>query len=137
MAHNKTRKNDGDVEAFLSAVEDDRKRADAQQLKSLMASITDEPAAMWGGSIVGFGERHVVYKSGREVDMPEVGFSPRKQNITLYIMDGFDEYADLLERLGKHSTGKSCLYIKRIDDVEIDVLEELVRRSVAHVRGSG
>lgn len=137
MADNKTQKNDADVDTFLGKIEDDRKREDAYEVKSMMESITGEPAAMWGGSIVGFGERHVVYDSGREVDMPVVGFSPRTGSTTLYIMDGFDEYDELLGRLGKHSTGKSCLYIKRLDQVETDVLEEIVRRSVDHVKSSG
>jgi hypothetical protein len=88
---------------------------------------------MWGDSIVGFGSYHYKYASGREGDWFVTGFSPRKQNLTLYIMSGFDEYERLLGKLGKHSTGKSCLYIKKIEDVDVDVLTELVKKSVEHM----
>jgi len=88
---------------------------------------------MWGDSIVGFGSYHYKYASGREGDWFITGFSPRKQNLTLYIMSGFDECDQLLNKLGKHSTGKSCLYIKKIEDVDIDVLKELVKKSVGHM----
>jgi len=89
---------------------------------------------MWGSSIIGFGQQHLVYDSGRELDWFDVGLSPRKQSLTLYITEGFDGYAELLGRLGKHSTGKSCLYIKRLSDVDQDVLEEIVTRSIARTR---
>ena len=98
-----------------------------------MEEVTGEKAVMWGDSIVGFGTYHYVYASGREGDWPVTGFAPRKQALTLYIMSGFDQYDELLARLGKHSTGKSCLYIKRLSDVDVDVLRELVAESVAHM----
>ena len=130
MAELKTSKNDRDVDAFLDSIEDDTRRVDAKAVCALMAESTGAEPAMWGDSIVGFGSRHLVYASGREVDWFTVGFSPRKQNLTLYIMDGFDGYESYLERLGKHSTGKSCLYIKRLSDVDERVLRDLVTASV-------
>ena len=135
MATNKTQRTNVSVEEFIAGVEDDAKRSDAEVLIELMERVTGEPPAMWGPSIVGFGFRQMVYESGREVDWFHVGFSPRKQNLTLYIMDGFDDYEDLLGRLGKHSTGRSCLYVKRLEQVDMEVLEELVAQSVEHVRG--
>lgn len=133
MTELKTRKNDASVEAFLDGVPDLQKRQDSYALLALMEEVTAEPARMWGDSIVGFGAYHYTYASGREGDWFVAGFSPRKQNLTLYIMAGFDQYDDLLARLGKHSTGKSCLYVKRLSDVDMDVLRELVRQSVAHM----
>ena len=137
MADLKTRKNDGDVDAFLDAVEDDEKREDAHAIRKLMAKVTGDQGSMWGPSIIGFGEHHYTYASGRENEWFKVGFSPRKQNLTLYIMDGFAEYGPLLEKLGKHSTGKSCLYIKRLSDIDHDVLRDLVEASVRHADSSG
>ncbi len=102
-----------------------------------MREITGDEPAMWGPSMVGFGRYHYKYASGREGDWFVAGFSPRKQNLTLYIMSGFSGYDELMARLGKHTTGKSCLYIKRLEDVDLAVLEELIRRSVAHVRKTG
>ena len=135
MAQNKTQRTDASVAEFITTVDDDTKRSDSEILVELMERITGAEPAMWGPSIVGFGSRRMVYDSGRELDWFDVGFSPRKQNLTLYIMDGFDEYENLLANLGKHSTGKSCLYIKRLEQVDMDVLEELITHSVAHVRG--
>ena len=134
MAELKTQPSDGDVAAFLDTVPDPQRREDAKQVCALMARVTGEPATMWGGSIIGFGQQHLVYESGRELDWFEVGLSPRKQSLTLYITEGFDGYAELLGRLGKHSTGKSCLYIKRLSEVDPEVLEEIVTRSVARPR---
>jgi hypothetical protein len=134
MAELKTQPNDDDVAAFLENVPDPQRREDAKQVCALMARVTGAPATMWGSSIVGFGQQHLVYDSGRELDWFDVGLSPRKQSLTLYITEGFDGYAELLGRLGKHSTGKSCLYIKRLSDVDQDVLEEIVTRSVARTR---
>jgi hypothetical protein len=131
---NKTVANEGDVEAFLDAIEPEGKRRDSYVLKDLMEKVTGEPATMWGGSIVGFGSYHYKYDSGREGDMPLVGFSPRKQAMTLYIMGGFDTYEELMEKLGKFTTGKSCLYIKKTDDVDMGVLKELVKQSTAYMR---
>ena len=133
MAELKTRRNDGDVAAFVAGIPDDRKRRDAAQLVELMGRVTGCQAEMWGTSIVGFGQRHYTYASGREGDWFTIGFSPRKANLTLYTYGGFedDETAALLQRLGPHSTGKGCLYVKRLSDVDQEVLERLLRRSVA------
>lgn len=134
MTQNKTVENDNDVMAFLNAVEPEKKREDSFTIMKLMEEVTGEPAKMWGTSIVGFGSHHYKYESGREGDMANVGFSPRKQAITLYIMAGFDNYDDLLSQLGKHKTGKACLYIKKLDDVDMDVLRELVKQSAEHMK---
>ena len=134
MAELKTRPTDASVEAFLDAVEDERKRSDARVVAGMMAEITGATGVMWGSSIVGFGSYHYRYASGREGDFLETGFSPRKRALTLYVMAGFSEYDDLLGRLGKHTTGKSCLYVKRLSDIDLDVLRELLERSVAHIR---
>ena len=134
MSQNKTVANENNVMAFLNAVEPEKKREDSLIITKLMEEVTGEQATMWGTSIVGFGNHHYRYESGREGDMPLVGFSPRKQAITLYIMAGFDAYDDLLGKLGKHKIGKSCLYIKKIEDVDLDVLRELVKQSAEHMR---
>ncbi len=134
MADNKTQQTAASVDEFLASVEDETRREDARTLLELMREVTGEEAVMWGPSIVGFGHQQMVYDRGREVDWFHVGFSPRKQSLTLYIMDGFDEYEGLLSRLGKHSTGKSCLYVKRLDDVDTEVLTDLIGKSVAQVR---
>ena len=133
MTELKTKRNKGDVEAFLNNVSDEKKREDSFKVLELMKRVTRKEPEMWGDSIVGFGSYHYKYASGREGDWFVTGFSPRKQNLTLYIMSGFDEYDQLLSKLGKHSTGKSCLYIKKIEDVDVDVLTELVKKSVEHM----
>jgi len=133
MIELKTKRNKGDVEAFLNNVPDEKKRRDSFTILELMKKVTGKEPAMWGDSIIGFGSYHYKYASGREGDWFLTGFSPRKQNLTLYIMAGFDEYERLLGKLGKHSIGKSCLYIKKIDDIDVDVLKELVKRSVEHM----
>jgi hypothetical protein len=129
MAELKTQKGDGDVHAFIAAIEDDRKREDSKTLVALMQRVTGEKPAMWGPSIVGFGDLHYKYETGREGDWFRVGFSPRKQNLTLYITDYVREDEPLLAKLGKFTTGKACIYVKRLEDVDIDVLEDLVKRS--------
>ena len=134
MSENKTRPTDASVEAFLDAVDDDGKRSDARVLADMMAEVTGAAGVMWGSSIVGFGTYHYRYASGREGDFFEAGFSPRKRALTIYVMAGFSEYDDLLARLGKHTTGKSCLYVKRLADVDLDVLREILTRSVAFIR---
>ena len=101
-----------------------------------MKEVTGEEPKMWGDSIVGFGLYHYKYSNGKDTSWFLAGFSPRKQNLTLYIMSGFDQYDDLLSRLGKHSTGKSCLYIKKIEDVDLDVLKELVKQSITHLKNT-
>ena len=133
MAENKTQRNDGDVVAFLNTVENAKKRQDSFTIMKLMAEVTGEPAKMWGASIIGFGTYRYRYASGREGEWFLTGFAPRKQSLTLYIMSGFDQYDDLMARLGKHKTGKSCLYIKKTEDVDMDVLRELVKLSAEHV----
>jgi len=133
MAELKTKRNKGDVEAFLNSVADEKKRQDSFTILELMKKVTGEEPEMWGDSIIGFGNYRYKYASGRESDWFLTGFSPRVQNLTLYIMAGFDEYNQLLGKLGKHSTGKSCLYIKKIEDIDINVLKELVKRSVEHM----
>lgn len=133
----KTAANDASVDAFLARVTPERRRADALELNALMKSVTREPPCMWGPSIVGFGRYAYRYESGREGEMPLVGFSPRKQALVLYIMPGFEAFDRLLARLGKHTTGKSCLYVKTLDDVDRTVLRELVRQSYRHMKASG
>lgn len=134
MAELKTRKNQKSVKKFLDSVEHQGRREDAREILALMEEVTGEEPQMWGDSIVGFGSYHYRYASGREGDWFLVGFSPRKQNLTLYIMSGFSKYDDLLDKLGKHRTGKSCLYLNRLDDVDRKVLRRLVKESVAHVK---
>lgn len=137
MATLKTAENEGDVGAFLDAVPDERRRQDAHRVCELMAEVTGRPPRMWGASIVGFGNRHLRYPSGRELDWFWVGFSPRKQAMTLYVMDGVEQNTDLLERLGRHRTGVACLYLRRLDDADPEVLRALLERSVATVRSEG
>ena len=129
MASPKTQPTDADVDAFLDAIEDPGRREDSRAICRLMAEETGEPPRMWGDAIAGFGTYHYAYASGREGDWMALGFAPRKGRLTLYLMDGFGGYEELLARLGKHSTGKSCLHVKRLEDVDIDVLREMVRRS--------
>lgn len=135
MAELKTQKNDASVEAFLHSVDENR-RDDCFAILELMGEVTGAEPKMWGASIIGFGEYHYKYASGKEGDWMITGFSPRKQNLTLYIMAGFDRYDELLAKLGKHSIGKSCLYIKRLADVDTDVLRQLVEASVAHMNAT-
>jgi hypothetical protein len=122
----KTLPTDASVDDFVAAVEAPGRRADAQALLALMREITHDPGQMWGPSIVGFGRYHYVYASGREGDWPKIGFSPRKSNLVLYIMPGFAGYDELLQRLGKHKTGSSCLYLNKLADVDPAVLRELI-----------
>ena len=131
---NKTQPTLASVEGFLATVDDDAKRADASVLAALMAEVTGLQGRMWGSSIVGFGTYHYRYASGREGDFFQTGFSPRKRALTVYVMPGFAEHQALLARLGKHTTGKSCLHIRRLADVDIDVLREIIVRSVRHIR---
>jgi hypothetical protein len=136
VAELQTQPTGDDVEAFLTAVPDEQRRADARAVCALLARITGEPAVMWGKAIVGFGQQRLRYDSGRELDWMVIGFSPRKANTTIYLSGGLDTYADLLSRLGKHTTGGGCLYVKRLADVDPKVLEELLTRSVAQARAS-
>jgi hypothetical protein len=130
MAELKTKKTQASVAAFLNAIDDDQKRRDSKAVAKIMKEITGKSPKMWGTSIVGYGSYHYKYASGQEGDWPLTGFSPRKQALTLYIMSGFKEYKPLLKKLGKHKTGKACLYIKKLEDVDEKVLRELIKRSV-------
>lgn len=130
----KTKLNDSNVEKFLNSVEDKTKRELAFKILDLMKNVTKEDPKMWGSSIIGFGSYHYKYKSGQEGDWMLVGFSPRKQAISLYLMSGFSKYDDLLNKLGKYKTGKSCLYIKKEEDIDFKVLKELVTHSVKYMK---
>jgi hypothetical protein len=134
MSELKTKPTDESVVAFLNTVEKEKQREDSFAILDLMKDVTGEEAVMWGTSIVGFGRYSYKYASGREGEWMLVGFSPRKQNLTLYIMSGFDNYNTLLSKLGKFTTGKSCLYINKLEDVDQDVLRELVSQSVDHMK---
>src|SRR5215471_14894830 len=130
MAENKTKPTKLSVAAFVDGLTDPTKRADAKALVKLMQSAAGEEPKMWGPSIIGFGSYHYKYESGREGDIPVVAFSPRKAATVLYGMTGFSEAAALLAKLGKHTTGKGCLYIQKLADVDQQVLEALVVRSL-------
>jgi hypothetical protein len=130
MAELKTKRNDRSVEAFLKGIPDEQKRRDAGTILDIMRKATQEEPKMWGSSIVGFGAYHYKYASGREGDAPLIGFSPRKQNLVLYIMGSFDQRDELLKSLGKYKTGKACLYINKLDDVDVPTLRKLVKQSV-------
>jgi hypothetical protein len=135
MAELKTKPNDQSVEAFINSIDDVNRRQDCWKILEIMQEASGETARMWGDSIVGLGSYHYKYASGREGDWFLTGFSPRKKDLTLYIMAGFEQYSELLDGLGKHKTGKSCLYIKRVDDIDLKVLKELVELSVKHLKG--
>ena len=130
MAELKTKLTDASVEDFLNTVENEQKRKDCFEILKIMKQVTKETPKMWGTSIVGFGRYHYKGASGREGDWMLTGFSPRKQNLTLYLMGGFDAHKDLLKKLGKYKTSVGCLYIKKLDDVDKKVLKELVTESV-------
>jgi hypothetical protein len=136
MAELKTKLNDASVEAYLNRVENEKKREDSLAVLQLMAEVTGAEPKMWGDSIIGFGNYHYKYASGREGDWFLAGFAPRKQNLTLYIMAGFDGYEALMASLGKYKTGKSCLYIKKLEDVDTAVLKQLIKQSVEHMQKS-
>ena len=134
MSENKTRPTNQSVVGFIGEVEHKTRREDGFTLLDMMSEITGEEAVLWGSSIIGFGSYHYKYESGREGDMPLVGFSPRKQSMTLYIMPGFEHYEDLLDQLGKHKIGKSCLYVNKLADVDEDVLRRLIKHSCEHMK---
>ena len=136
MAENKTQKTGASVDEFIASVENRRRREDGLTLLHMMKEVTGLVPEMWGPSIVGFGEYHYKYDSGREGDMPLTGFSPRSRSLSLYIMAGFDEYDDLLNRLGKHRIGASCLYINKLADVDMGVLRDLIAQSYEHIRAN-
>lgn len=130
MAELKTRENDASVEEFFNAIADENVRRDSRRISELMRDATDAAPKMWGDSIVGFGKQHLKYASGRDLEWLVIGFSPRKQNLTLYLSTGEAWDENLLSRLGKHKTGKGCLYIKKLSDVDENVLRELIEKSV-------
>lgn len=130
MAELKTKKNEASVEKFLNAIKDEQTRADCAEIAKMMSQATKADAKMWGSSIVGFGEQRLKYASGRELDWMQIGFSPRKQNLTLYVH--LDE--GLLKKLGKFTTGKGCLYIKKLADVDKKVLKEIISASIKGTR---
>ena len=134
MAELKTRKTNASVKKFLDGIADEGKRRDSRVVVDLMKEITKEKPKMWGPSIVGFGDAHYKYESGREGDWFLTGFSPRKQSLTLYITSGFSRYEALLKKLGRFTTGKSCLYIKTLEDVDLKTLRQLISQSVKHMK---
>lgn len=133
MAENKTKKTEQSVADFLSTLDDGR-RSDCEQVVKIMKSVTKQEPKMWGASMVGFGEYHYKYASGREGDWFLCGFSPRKAALTLYVMSGFDQYEDLLSKLGTYTTGSSCLYVKKLSDIDQKVLKTLLTESVKHLK---
>ncbi|MDH4054863.1 MAG: DUF1801 domain-containing protein [Gammaproteobacteria bacterium] len=133
-AENKTKATKQSVATFLNGIDDKDKRADAKKVAAIMQKVTGEKAAMWGSSIVGFGQYHYKYESGREGDFMLAGFAPRKKALTIYIMAGFKLYDSLMKKLGKYKTGKSCLYVERLSDIDEKVLTQLIDKSVQYMR---
>jgi len=133
MAELKTKKTEASVEDFLNKIKDQDVRQDCFEIAKIMKQATRSDGKMWGSSIVGFGSRHLKYASGRELDWMVIGFSPRKANITLYLPGGVENQAAVLKQLGKYTTGKGCLYIKKLKDVDTKVLKQLVNESVQTV----
>jgi hypothetical protein len=131
----KTKKNEASVEDFLNTVADESVRADCQTISEMMQKATKAEPKMWGANIVGFGSYQYKNSTGSGYEWMQMGFSPRKQNLTLYLMSGFERYNELMAKLGKHKTGKSCLYLKRLSDVDLDVLQELMNDSTKHLLG--
>jgi len=134
MAEVKTKKTEANVETFIEAVQPESKRNDCTKIKALLESLTGQPAKLWGSNIIGFGDYKYKYESGRTGDWFEIGFSPRKQNITLYIMPGFERFPELMGKLGKYKTGSSCLYVNKLADINVEVLNELLVAAIAYMR---
>jgi len=130
MAELKTKKTEASVDDFLNSLPSEQTQKDCFEIVKLMGQATKAKPKMWGSSIIGFGSTHLKYASGRELDWMMIGFSPRKQNLTLYLTGSLDSYADLLQKLGKHKTGGGCLYVKTLKDVDTKVLKEIIQRSV-------
>ncbi|WP_028670438.1 DUF1801 domain-containing protein [Saccharospirillum impatiens] len=130
----KTRENDASVADFLNAAEPAQRREDGWKVLELMQGITGEPPRMWGSSIIGFGHYRYRYASGREGEWMITGFSPRKASLSLYIMAGFSQYESLMAQLGRYKTGKSCLYVNRLTDVDLDILSKVISESVAYMK---
>lgn len=134
MSDLKTKETDNSVKEFISSIDHERKKEEAFELLNIFEEVTGEKARMWGTSIIGFGKYHYVYESGREGDWMITGFSPRKAKHSLYIMSGFDQFEELMSKLGKYKTGKSCLYVNKLDDINIPVLKDLINKSVVYVK---
>jgi hypothetical protein len=134
MAENKTKQTKASVDKFINTIKDESIRKDCYTIIKIMKSVTKEEPKMWGPSIIGFGTYHYKYASGREGDICIAGFSPRKQNLTIYLESGFEKQKDLLEKLGKYKTSKVCLYIKSLKDVDVKVLKEMIENSVKGVK---
>jgi len=134
MAENKTTPTEASVAAYLGAIGDEGRRRDCAVLVEVMSRVTGAPAVMWGAGIVGFGSYHYRYESGREGDAPLAGFSSRKGDLSIYLMAGFGQEQARLAQLGRHKTGKACLYLRKLADIDLDVLEELIAGSVAAMR---
>lgn len=133
-AENKTKPTEVSVDDFIDAVPDAQRREDARAIRAMMERLSGQPAVMWGPSIVGFGYCRYKYDSGREGEMGRTGFSPRARELVVYAVGGFPRHQEIMDRLGKYKNGKSCLYIKKLSDVDIDVLEELIVDSLAYMR---
>lgn len=133
MAEPKTRPTKASVTEFINRIADENRREDCRKIIAMMRKITGEKPVMWGESIVGFGSQNLKYANGSELDWPITGFSPRKQSLVLYVLTG-KENPEMMKRLGKHTTGKVCLYIKRLSDIDINVLEELVTQAVKEIK---
>ena len=133
MSDNKTKPTSASVEEFIETVENMRRRTDAKTALDIYKEVTGLPPVMWGSSIIGFGSIHYVYESGREGDMPAAGFSPRKANLTFYIDGNFDGAEELYKKLGKHKKTVACLYVNKLDDVDLDVLKEIIARDYVSV----
>lgn len=136
MAELKTKLTDASVDKFLMGINDEQARTDCYKILEIMKKATKAEPKMWGTSIIGFGDYHYKYESGRELDWFLTGFSPRKQNLTLYIVGGFNVHGELLKNLGKHSLGKGCLYIKKLEDVDTKILTKIVTNSVRQMKQS-
>lgn len=134
MSSNKTIETTASVKDFLKTVPVEQQRQDSKTLMKIMEKIVGDKAKMWGDSLVGFGKYHYQYASGREGDFFLTGFSPRKSNLSIYILAGFENFEKELARLGKHKTARACLYVKKLDDVDLDILEQIIRDSVATIR---
>ena len=133
----KTQENTASVSEFLDSIPDAKQREDAQTIDALMQKVTGEPPKMWGKAIIGYGSEHLAYESGRELDWLKLGFSPRKQNISLYVLRGGTEhYEELLKKLGKHELGKGCLYIKNLSEIDLKVLEKLIKAAMSHAHST-
>lgn len=134
MATLKTQQHDGSVDAYLALIEEKQQRADALRLREMMEEITREPARMWGDQIIGFGHYHYRYASGREGDWFLCGFAPRKKQLSVYIMAGMEQFPELTRELGKFKTGKSCLYIRKLSDIDEGKLKQLISSSVDYMK---